>query len=87
MAKPPPNDQNDRETLLDKAIGIIALLFWSLLLIEPLGITLIVGVSDIEPRPAALMLLVPSLAVWLYLCSRRAWRGVAAALLLLPFMG
>lgn len=67
-------------------MGVLALLFWSVLIVELLGITIIVGVTDIEPRPAALMLLVPALAIWLFACFRPSWRR-AAVTLFPPYVG
>ena len=77
MTKPLPDDL-DRESGFEKVMGVVALLFWSMLIIEALGITIIVGVSDIEPRPAALMLLVPVAIIWLFSSFQRSWRRTAA---------
>jgi hypothetical protein len=74
----PLSDDLDRETGFDKVMGVVALLFWSVLVIEALGIAIIVDVSDIEPRPAALMLLVPAAVVWLFGSFQRSRRRTAA---------
>jgi hypothetical protein len=74
--------QSDQEGGLERICAIIALFFWSLVLIEGLGITIIVGVSDISPRDAALMMLFPALLVWVLASSRRSIRQ--AALMLFP---
>ncbi len=61
-------------------MGVISLLFWSVLITELCGLGIIVAVSDIEPRGAALMLLIPAAAIWLYGSFRRSWRRTAATL-------
>ena len=70
--------QSDQEGGLERICGIVSLLFWSLVIIEGLGITIIVGVSDIGPRDAALIMLIPALAVWIALSCVRSVRQTAA---------
>lgn len=76
MAREPK--QPKQESSLEMVFGILALLFWSLVLIELLGITIMVGVSDIEPRTAAMILLGPALAIGIALACSRANRRAAA---------
>jgi len=68
--KPPPPD----ESVLEVVLGVLALLWWTTILVEGLGITLIVGLTDIEPRPAALMVLPFALIVWVLLSANRSFR-------------
>lgn len=82
----PLSDDLDRETGFEKVMGVVALLFYPVLIIEVLGITIIVGVSDIEPRPAALTLLLPSAIVWFFGSFQRSWRR-AAATFFPPYFG
>ena len=68
------------------AMGILSLLFWSVLIIELVELRIVVAVSDIEPRSAAFVLLVPAAAIWLYGSFRRPWRRIAATLFP-PYLG
>jgi len=77
-------DWSEPESRLGCVVGIIVLLFWSVLLIEGLGTTIIVGVSDISPRSAALALLAPTLLVWIASASRRSLRQFAVHYFFLP---
>ncbi len=76
---PHPSDQ---ESGLERICGIVALLFWSLLLLEGLGISIIVGVSDIAPRDAAMIMIFPALLIWVLASSNRSLRR--SALVLFP---
>lgn len=77
-------DPSEPESGLDCVAGIIILLFWSALLVEGLGITIIVGITDISPRSAALALLAPALLVWIAASSRRSLRQFAVHYFWLP---
>lgn len=72
----------DPETGLERIGGIVALLLWTILLVEGLGITIIVGVSGIGPRPAALLMVLPTLIVWVLASNQKRLRQAA---LVLPF--
>ncbi len=69
--------RSDPESGLEHVIGIVALLFWSAILIEILGITIIVGVTEIEPRQAALLMLAPTLVVWVAASTQQRLRELA----------
>ncbi|MEZ5959279.1 MAG: hypothetical protein R3C30_02475 [Hyphomonadaceae bacterium] len=67
----------DDESGAERIGGIIALLFYSLLVVEPVGITLLVGLTEIAPREAALFMLLPALAVWAIASTQRRLRSMA----------
>lgn len=67
----------DDESGAERIGGIIALLFYSILFVEALGITLIVGLTEVAPRDAALLLLLPALLVWALTSTQRRWRSTA----------
>jgi hypothetical protein len=74
------NLQSDQESGLERICGIVALFFYSLLLVEGLGITIIVAVRDVAPRDAALVMVGPALLVWALASSRRVLRQGALSL-------
>ncbi|MEQ1491639.1 MAG: hypothetical protein ABL932_13930 [Terricaulis sp.] len=67
---PPPRE----ESVLDMVLGVLALLWWTVIVIEGLGVTLIVGLTDIEPRTAALMVLPLALIAWALLSATKSIR-------------
>ena len=67
---PPPRE----ESVLDVVLGVLALLWWTVILIEGLGVTPIVGLTDIEPRTAALMVLPLALIAWVLLSATKSIR-------------
>jgi hypothetical protein len=75
-------DPEDEQSGTERIGGIIALFFYALLFVEALGITLIVGLTDVAPRAAALVMLAPALLVWVMASTRRRFRS--AALMLFP---
>lgn len=75
MAKTPA--PTDEESGAERIGGIVALLFYCVLLVEALGITLIVGLTDITPRSAALMMLLPALFAWVAASNVRRLRSAA----------
>jgi len=66
-----------RESVLELVLGVLSLLWWSSILIEGLGVTLVVGLTDIEPRSAALMVLPVPLIVWVVLSVQKSVRKPA----------
>jgi hypothetical protein len=67
-------DPSRAESDLEMLAGIVALLFYSTLFVEALGITLIVSLTDVTPRAAAVMMALPAAIVWFAASTRRSMR-------------
>lgn len=65
------------ESVLEIVLGVLSLLWWTAILVEGLGVTLIVGLTDIEPRPAAFMMLPLAFIVWVLLSATKSIRRSA----------
>lgn len=62
---------------LERICGIVALLFWTVVIVGGLGVTIIVGVSEIAPRQAALVMALPVLVLWGFASCNRGLRQAA----------
>jgi hypothetical protein len=71
MAK---RDPSGAESDLEMLAGIVALFFYSMLFVEALGITLLVSLTDVTPRAAAVMMVLPAAIVWFAASTRRSLR-------------